>query len=1143
MNYFRKKFNQTPFFLKNVLVLFCCSLGYQGYVEAKEYQDTQRITIELKNQSLPATLKQLEKESGYLFFYQDKIIDEAKNLNYKFENQTVTEILRVILADTDNAFAVSGRQITIYKKRQAKTENDAGPEPEPRQAGSFVVTGTVVDENGDALPNASVRLLSSPQLGIVADTDGNFSIAIPNSLAKPWTLVVSFVGMESKQITLEEGIARYYIELNPDKELEEVVVLGYFNRARDSFTGSAVVVSGEDLKRVNPNNVLRSLEAFDPSFKLLADNFSGSNPNSLPNINVRGVSSLPTNASSEVLRRDNIASSANMPTFILDGFEVSVEKIYDLDINRISSITLLKDAAATAIYGSRASNGILIITTVTPKEGKVRVSYNYELNTSFADLGSYDVLNAEDKLEYERLAGVYETPGISLQEQEQLYYQKLYNVISGVNTDWLAQPVQNALGHKHSLYIDGGSESIRYGINGLVQTVPGVMKSSGRGRYSLGMDLTYSQLSKIIFKNSLTVSRVTSEDTPYGSFSDYVSMNPYYPKTDTKGEIVQEIDTWSERTTSGNLSNLIVLNPLYNSTLNSFYKTKYWEINNSFSAEWNILPSLRLRGGFSLLQKNTTGDQFTSPSSNQFFFYSLEDISKKGSYNYSNQEETYLDGSATLTYNFRLQDHFFNLAGGLNVRTGKTSYKSFSAIGFTNDRFTDIGFAREYAEGSSPYSLNYEERLFGTFYSLNYSFKDKYLLDASFRMDGSSKFGTNNKFAPFWAAGIGWNLHQEKFVKENFKYFSQLRLRVNTGLTGSVQFSPFMANTLYEYNKNNWYSTGVGVIVSQYGNKNLKWQRTENKDFVLDIGLLNDKIYLSARYYNRLTKDMLTDITLPPSTGFNSYKDNLGDIENKGYELSLKLNILKRKDLDVSVSGNFVHNRNRLLKISNALKELNDKADDIQNDPNNAASSVPLLRYQEGQSINTIYAVRSLGIDPENGQEIFVKKDGTLTHEWSVDDIVPIRDATPKIEGSFRTNFYYKGFLLDLAFFTRYGGYEYNQTLIDRVENADPRYNLDSRAMSDRWKNPGDHSLYKNIQDKTVTRVTSRFIQHDNLLDLRSVSLSYDWKAHFVKDLGLSMFRTTVTANDLWQASTIKIERGINYPFARSCTFSLQANF
>jgi len=1002
------------------------------------------------------------------------------------------------------------------------------------------IQGKVTDHEKTELIGASISLQSNPKHGVVSDIEGNFTISVPDSKE---SLVISYVGFDKKIVPLQEGISWYDIELAPNAKLEEVVVIGYFNRKKDNFTGSAITVAGEELKRVNPNNILQSIESFDPSFKILQDNIAGSNPNHLPAINVRGVSSLPTGVDSDVLRRDNISSSVNLPTFILDGYEVSLEKIYDLDVNRIESISLLKDAAATAIYGSRASNGVLVITTVTPKEGDIQIYYNYELNASFPNLSSYSVLNAKDKLEYERLAGVYETPGISLVEQEELYYQKLFNVVSGVNTYWLAQPVTNAFGNKHSISIGGGSKAIRYGMDGQYQTSPGVMKKSGRDRYSLGMDLSYNFNGKLLFKNRLSFTGVTGNDSPYGNFSEYVRMNPYYPKTDTKGQIVQQIDSWTDRSGEGNsMRTDIVLNPLYNATLASFYISKYKEISDAFITEWNIIEGLKFRGLFSIVQKTTSNDYYTSPYHNDFFNYSTEDIAKRGRYDYSSGESTFIDGNATVTYNKPIKNHFFNTAIGINVRTGDTSGKSFRAIGFTNDRFTDIGFARGYEENGSPASFVEKERLFGSFFSFNYSFKDRYLFDASIRADGSSKFGSNNKVAPFWAMGIGWNLHHEEFIKK-LKIFSQFRITANTGLTGSVSFSPFMANTLYQYNKNNWYSTGVGAIVSQYGNKDLKWQQTVNRDIGLNLGLYGDMFYITARYYDRLTKNMLTDISLPPSTGFASYRDNLGDIENKGFEAGIRWTVFKNKDWNLALNGNFVHNRNKLVKISNSLKKLNDKVDEAQVDEGGGAFGLPLLRYNEGQSINTIYAVQSLGIDPENGKEIFVKKDGTLTYDWDVRDIVPICDATPKLDGFFGGTAYFKGFMINVSFYSRLGGYEYNQTLIEKIENANPRFNVDKRAFEHRWVNPGDIALYKNIRDESSTNVTERFIQKDNFLELRSLYLSYEWKGNFMKKMGLTTLRTAVTANNIWQASSIAIERGIDYPFARSFTFSIQASF
>ncbi len=1117
-----------------ISTLFICFFFFQqiGCMAAEN-----QINIKGERIKVRQALDIIKGQTGFYFMYEENSIDKDKLIELNLSNVGVRQAMDEIARRAGFFYEIMEDYILIKKSKRSNPAILINDRKTPEQSKKTEITGKVVDESKNTLPGVIVRLQGT-EIVTTTKENGNFSLSVPDTVAP--LIEFSFIGMKKQVvrykgkpmiITLEENVT----------ELAEVVAVGYFNRRRDSFTGSAITISGGELKKVNPNNLLQSIESFDPSFRILTDNLLGSDPNRLPAINVRGTASVPTGGSGEVLRRDNISSNVNMPTFILDGYEVGVEKIYDLDVNRVASISLLKDAAATAIYGSRASNGVLVITTVTPKEGKIKVSYNYEMNASFPDLTSYDMLNAKDKLEYERLAGVYEMEGISLQDQRELYYQKYFNVVSGVDTYWLSQPVRNALGNKHSLYIEGGSSTIRYGINGQYQTSPGVMKKSGRDRLGLGVDLSYNNNNKLLFKNVLSFSNVSGNDSPYGNFAEYVRMNPYYPKTDDRGQIVQEIDSWTDRSgEGGSTATEVVLNPLYDATLSSFSKSKYWEINDAVTAEWNIMTGLRLRGLFSITQKNTTNDQFVSPYDNEFFFYTGNRLSDRGRYTYTNKEETYVDANATLTYNKQINDHFINLALGANIRTGNINQKSFTAIGFTNDRFTDIGYAKGYEEGASPSTAIDKERLFGSFLSLNYSFKERYLLDASFRADGSSKFGTDNKVAPFWAAGIGWNLHNEEFIKK-LKLFSQLRIKANTGLTGSVSFSPFMANTLYQYYKDNWYSTGVGVTVSQYGNDKLKWQRTQNYDIGIDIGLLGDRIYASARYYNKLTKDMLTDVTLPPSTGFSSYKDNLGDIKNMGYELGLKWNIYKNKDWNVELNGNFAHNKNKLVKISNSLKKLNEAADNSQQSGDNMG--IPLLRYNEGQSINTIYAVRSKGIDPENGKEIFVKKDGTLTYDWDVKDVVPICDATPKLEGYFGGSVFYRGFLLNVSFYTRFGGYDYNQTLIDKVENADPRYNLDKRAMEHRWVNPGDNALYKNIRDWDDTRVTERFIQKDNVLEFRSIYLSYDIKAKFMDKIGIETLRAAITANDFWRMSSITTERGINYPFARSFTFSIQTNF
>ncbi len=1095
------------------------------------------FSFDFKEGSIKEIFSAIEEKSEFVFlFANDLVADLEQRVNVRVEASTVDEILDEAFKSTNLTYKINDRQVLISRKEK---QAPGLFKEELLQTSKIRVNGKIMNRQKEPLPGATVVLKSNPLHGTVTGINGEFTIDVS---APDEMLLISFIGMKTQEVRSGQGTELLQVILEEMvTNLSEVVATGYFNRKKEDFTGSAISISSDELKTITPGDLFQSIEAFDPSFKIQENNLFGSNPNRLPNINVRGASSIPS-TSTEILRRDNISSNVNMPTFILDGYEVSVEKIYDLDMNRIASITLLKDAAATAIYGSRAANGVLVITTVTPEEGKLRVSYNFDLSLNVTDLSSYKVLNATDKLEYERLAGLYDYDNaLSQDELDAAFYRKKYNVVSGVDTYWLSQPIEDAVGHKHSLYIDGGTETIRYGISFQYQNTPGVMKGSKRDRYGIGADLSYNLNGKFLFKNTLSVSQVQGAESPYGSFRDYVRMNPYYPMTGTNGEIIREIDSWTDRSGAGaSINTEVVLNPLFEGTLNSFNESTYLEVIDAFSVEWNMTSEFRLRGLVSLNKKVAEADNFRSPLSNAYYFYSSADLSERGQYDFQSSDEVTVDGNVTMTYSKGFNNHFINLALGANIREYNYDVKLISATGFTNDRFINIGFAKSYKEDSSPASGSSTERLFGSFLSVNYSYLNKYLLDLSVRADGSSKFGSDNKVAPFWALGLGWNLHHEAFMKSQ-KLISQFKLKANTGLTGSVSFSPYMSNTLYQYYKDSWYSTGVGAIVNQYGNENLKWQRTRNYDLGLDLGLLEDRIYLSGRYYRKLTEDMLTDITLPPSTGFSSYKENLGDMRNEGFEFNTKINILKTKNWSATLIGNFIQNNNELVKISNSLKQLNEEADDAQ--AGDDFKGVPLVRYNEGQSLNTIYAVRSLGIDPENGKEIYVKKDGSRTYDWNVDDIVPIRDGTPTLEGYFGGSLYFKGFLLNCTFYTRFGGYDYNQTLVDRVENADPRFNVDQRAMEHRWKSPGDIALYKDIAEQGSTYVTERFIQKDNVLELNSVYLSYDFNSDLLKKMQLKNLRAAVTMNNVWRTSSVDVERGIDYPFARTFTFSIQTTF
>ncbi|MFY0254636.1 SusC/RagA family TonB-linked outer membrane protein [Chitinophaga sp. 30R24] len=1001
------------------------------------------------------------------------------------------------------------------------------------------VKGQVLQEDGVPVPGATV-VVKGTQNGVHTNADGRFELKnVPESAV----LVISYMGFKTQEVKVSKRALAVTLHTNT-QSLKDVVVNGYQSIKKDNFTGSAVTITGEELKRFNPQNILASVQSFDPSFKLVENNIMGSNPNALPNINVRGTTALPS-GDNKALSRNQLSSATNLPLFVIDGYPVPVQTVYDLDPNRIAAITLLKDAAATAVYGSRAANGVLVITTRPPKEGKLALTYGYELNVSTPDLTAYHLLDASQKLEYEKLAGVYKSAlGQNPDEVEAQYYAKRRNVLAGVNTYWLAQPLSTDFGHKHSVSLEGGSQSFKYIIDGRYQTNAGVMKGSGRDRYSLATNLQYNlKNNKVLFRNQFTVSQINGKESPYRDFSNYARMNPYFPKTDSTGRLLRELDKWNagydnNSSTGYKVNN--VLNPLYEATLGSFNKSEYLEFVDAFSAEYNVTPALRLRADMSLTKRKTTTDQFISPYSNDFFDKTGDDLKDRGTYDFAFQDEMQFNTNLVLNYNKGVGDHFFNSSLGINMQDAKTGLKAFSAQGFPNDRFTDITFARTYKPNAAPTGTTYEERLAGAFGSVNYSYMNRFLMDATLRIDGSSKFGANSRMAPFWSYGLGWNMQNEEFLRNTA--VSQLKLRATTGLTGEVSFPAYLSNTTYEYYVGDWYSTGVGAHFKAYGNDRLKWQRTHNYDLGMELGLFHDRLYFAPRYYYKLTKDLLADINVAPSTGFYQYKENLGEMVNKGYEFNLRGNIYRTRNLSVNLNANMVHNTNVITKISNALKAHNDDINKQQND-NDDLKSVALLRYQEGQSMNTIYAVKSLGIDPETGKEIFLNKDGSKTYIYDVKNTVPVGDQTPKLEGYFGGNVIYKSFMLEVSFYTKFGGDYYNQTLLDRVENADPRYNVDARVLSDRWRNPGDITFYKNIADQSITRASSRFVQKENRLEFKSVYFSYDAPESLYKRLKMQSLRFSLNMNDIGYWSTIEAERGIDYPFARSFTFSLQTRF
>ena len=1151
---FRELFNLFRV-MKIVIFLMLLSLTH---LSAEVRSQNAQVNLKMKDVTVEKVIFEVEKQLKQDFFFSKKEVDVNRKISVDLNQATLDELVRVIFGDRfgyriiDNLIVITPKAIVVQEEK------------------TVLMKGQVVDKGGAPLPGVTV-LIEGTTVGCATDVDGKFSLPLPKEL-KDVVVVFRFVGMETQKVKLAEIKDKEVLAGKKDlkvvmeeqtESLEDVVVTGIFTRKKEGFTGSATRVSGDEIKRMTSGNVLKALQMLDPGFKMNTSNLAGSNPNAIPDFQMRGQASIGNYQSDDVVvLRGDVNTRPNQPLFVLDGvIGVDATTIMDLDPEQVESITLLKDAAATVIYGSEAANGVVVVETRAPAPGKLRFTYNGNFELEWPDLSVYDLMNAEEKLKIEELAGYYD-------EKDNMGLMNYYNnlrqeVLRGVNTYWLAEPVQTAFAHRHGLTVEGGDQTLRYKLYLGAKWAPGVMKESNLNTKTGKIDLNYRN-NKLLINNSLSVDYSDGARTsPYGSFQDYAMVNPYYRKTDSHGNIKQLLD---DNRTGDDFDDVVarygepILNPLWNKQFESKDDSKNFELREALKVEYLPVENLRLSLDFTLTRTDGSVEVFKSAQHNDF--YSVTDPAQKGSYDWTKKEGTSYRVSLSGAYNKSLGDHLLSAFARYSINETSSKTTGLVMKGFPNDKLSEVYMGTEYKETSGSESV---ARALAFMMTLNYSYKQRYAIDYSMSVNASSEFGKNNRYAPFWSAGFRWNADRETFIN-NLGIFDELVLRGTYGITGSQGFTPYQSLQMYTYKnlmKTYKSSDVVGTEIYGLGNPDLKWQQTKNYNVSLDFTVLQNLVSARVEYYEKYTKNTLLDYSMAPSVGFSTMKENLGEISNKGYEVTLRLmpysNSAKQAYWNLVLTGS--HNKSKIEEISNALKVMNEKqmaeadkeenADEYESwdDFNNKRKKRPLPRYENGYSQTTIWAVRSKGIDPQTGREVFVTRDGQLTNTYSSVDQVPVGDTEPKFQGSVSTTFTYKGFSLTLAGQYHWGGQVFNQTLIDKVENANLRKNADRRALYSRWQKPGNQVLFKAIDGdifKEDTKESSRFVMDDNEFAFSTINLSYrmdDSKFSWLKRAGISAATIGFYMEDICRFSTVKMERGIEYPFSRRMSMSLNVTF
>ncbi len=998
-----------------------------------------------------------------------------------------------------------------------------------------IIKGHVTDKHKDPLPGVTIRVVGTP-LGGISDDKGDFSFRLSVKKDARIVLEFSFIGMETKTITYK-GEEYLKIELESGfNKLNEVVVTGYQQLNKESFTGNATIVNRDEILKTNNKNAISALQAFDPSFRIRENTMWGSDPNSLPEINIRGESSIGLEKGLDVeqqrrTQRTNLQNNPNMPIFILDGFEVNVQKIYDMDVNRIESMTILKDAAATALYGSRAANGVVVVTTVAPKPGEMQINYNFTGGVDLPDLSDYNLCNAYEKLEVERLAGIYTSSDPSQQVMlDKLYYTRLRNIQRGVETDWLAQPLRNVFNHKHSLNMQGGVESIRYSIDLSYDSNEGVMKGSHRSRTGAGFTLDYRSKKWLQILNQITYVRTSSEDSPYGSFDQYTRLQPYLTPYDDNGALSKYM--YNGITEQDN--------PLWKvRSLNSFAGKGITEsFTDNLSVNMLFGKGFQFKGQFSINKDLSKSDTFKDPE-DPSFRGSVDE--EKGSLARSSGDSYSWNLNAMMYYNNSLGKHFINATAGVNITESANENTGMTFTGFQLGNMNSPAFAAKQPDKTSISKTR--DRLVGYLASINYSYDNIYLFDGSFRLDGSSNFGKDKRFAPFWSVGAGINIHNYEFLR-NSPIVNILKLRASYGSTGNVNFPAYSAITTYKIDSSNWYFTGPATSLMALGNPRLTWETTNTFDAGVTLAFLDNRLYIDASYYHKKTDDMIDAISVQTSSGFSEYKVNSGSILNEGFEIDVNATVFRNKDWMVTLNGNLASNKNTIKSLGAEMRAYNQEILDAFNNKSQGTYgdllSSPVIQYYEGASTTAIYAVRSDGIDPATGKERFIRKNGMPTYVWDANDQVVVGDTSPDAQGSFGINVGWKGFYVNASFLYQWGGQTYNETLLNKVERADiQNSNVDRRVLTERWKKVGDLAPYYDIGATNETRPTSRFVQDYDFLRFNSLSVGYDFELKTIARFGLKNLGIRFNANDLAFWSTVKEERGLGYPYSKTFNFTI----
>lgn len=1079
------------------------------YASAKGYS---QVSLNERNTTLDKVFRLIEKQTDYVFFIKNYDASRV-NVSVKLKNASINEALMQCLKDLPLTFKVIGKNIAIVEKEAVQDPLNTAV------VLAVEVKGRVLDGKGQPLPGVSVTVKGISGKGTSTDTQGQFSLqASPGDL-----LIFSFIGFKKREIKVEGGALPDVIMEEEPAQLESVVVVGYGAVKKTDLTGSVSSIGSEKITQVKGvSNVAQALQG------------------QMAGVQVNQGSGQPGEGMKIAIRGTNSIGADNAPLYVIDGI-LSQGVSAQLNMDDIATIDVLKDASSTAIYGSRGANGVIMITTKSGKSGKLRV--NYDGYYGFQDLRKRKELI--DASEYGQLQNE-----VAANDGKPLPYTDDQIRGLGKGTDWQSLVYKTAPVQNHTLSFSGGAENTKYYTSLGYFDQNGIIENSNYRRFSSRINLDHQLNEKLKFNTNLSIVQDRYKQANYtgADFGGVPFQTMVMPPTqgvyDANGKYTVFTGvSWGQTNPVG------VAREQYN-------PNNTLRILGSAAVTYEVIKDLKLKSSVSIDANNNKVDVYNPPS---ITFGQPAGVASK---RYSNNSSFVNEN--TLNYNKVFGDHHFDVLAGFSYQYDKKEgLDSKEAKGFVSDDYLNNNIQGA-ANKALPETSFQERNLLSYLGRINYDYMGRYFATFTGRYDGSSVFGENNKYAFFPSAALAWKISEEDFLKNNTS-ISNLKLRVSYGASGSQAIDPYQ--TLAQVSAVNPIFNNqpvLGYVLKSMPNRSLKWETTKELDLGIDLGLFQNRIQLTADYYDKKTNDLLLKVDLPSSSGFSDVLQNLGAVQNRGFEFQLTTRNIETGNFKWSSSLTFSHNINKVTNLGNAANGSPLAYKEVGTGGNwfPMILGKPMHSFY-GQTVTGVYqtdAEAKANGEPQKraGEYKFLDYNG----DGKVDDSDQhvLANMTPKFTFGFNNNFSYKSFDLSLLFVGSFG---------NKIINEFRKYNLTlnglwtptQEAFDARWRGPGTSNTGDKPSDGSMkyTRdyANSLWVENGSYLKLRDITLGYTFSPKILKTLNIASIRLYASAQNYftitnysgydpevsWATSSVNgWDRG-NYPSTKSITTGVKVNF